>query len=239
MKRLHALLLIAALAGCTHRPTENIPPVQWRDHREALDILARRAEAVRTMTAQGLITLVRPDGESVRFDLVMVRDAERGVRLRAWKLGRAVFDLTMTRDGSVWLLTPDDPALKQKVRDAGVSARKVVETWDTLNGSLFRARDGQLTEDRDGLIYRRGEIVCRVDRQTLVPRRYELRDDRDRVRFTLDLSDYREIAGQPFPHRYGATSDDGKVLIALRDVELNSELAPNALAPPKRAEKLP
>src|SRR4029450_11222658 len=98
---------------------EHLPPVPWRDHAEALDILARRADDVRTMTAQGLITLVRPDGESVRFDLVMVRDADKGVRMRAWKLGRAVFDLTMTRDG-VWLLTLDDPSLKQKVRTAGV-----------------------------------------------------------------------------------------------------------------------
>jgi len=36
-----------------------------------------------------------------------------------------------------------------------------------------------------------------------------------------------------------ARSDDGTISVALREVELNGELAEGAFVPPKRAEKLP
>ena len=243
------LLTLTLLVGCASRGRgrgggdEKLPAVEWRSESDALDILARRADAVETMSAEGLITLVRPDGESVRFDLAMVRHASDGVRLRAWKLGRAVFDLTMTPQG-VWLLTPDDPSLKQKVRSAGVSARQLVETWRTFDGELFRGRDGKLVDAGGKLTYTTtlddGAVVrCEIDRRSLTPRRYLMNDANGVTRFALELSDYRDVAGNPFAHRYVATSEQGKILITLRDVELNTGLAPNAFRPPRRAEKLP
>jgi hypothetical protein len=240
MSRAAPLLLLGLLlAGCaTRRGGEALPAVQWRDHDEARRILVERARAVRTVTAEGLITLVRPDGESVRFDLAMVRDRDRGVRMRAWKLGRAVFDLTMTPDG-VWMLTPDDPSLKQKVRTAGVSARQLLDAWEMFNGEFFTT-DGDFRDRADALRYSTSNAFCDIDRRTLTPRRYGLVDDRGEPRFNLELSDYREIASIPFAHRYTATSrEEGEIRIALRDVELNSELAPDAFRPPRRAEKLP
>ena len=244
MKRAAPLLLLLVgllFAGCATRSEDKLPTVTWRDHDEARKILTERVEAVRTVTAEGLITLVRPDGESVRFDLAMVRDRDRGVRMRAWKLGRAVFDLTMTRDGGVWLLTPDDPSLKQKVRTAGVSARQLLNAWEMFNGEFFTTGGGRF-EDRPGGMLRNAtkNAFCDVDRRTLTPRRYGLTDDAGKLRFELELSDYREIAGVPFAHRYTAKSrEEGEIRIALRDVELNTELAPAALKPPRRAEKLP
>jgi hypothetical protein len=234
------LLVGLLLAGCVARNDEKLPAVTWRNHEEARQILAQRAEAVRTVTAEGLITLVRPDGESVRFDLAMVRDRDRGVRLRAWKLGRAVFDVTMTRDGGVWMLTPDDPSLKQKVRTAGVSARQLLDAWEMFNGEFFTTGEGKF-DDRGGTLrYVSNNAFCDIDRRTLAPRRYGLTDDAGKLRFELELSDYREIAGVPFAQRYRARSrDEGEIRIALRDVELNTELAPAALKPPGRAEKLP
>ncbi|MEA2709076.1 MAG: hypothetical protein QOF78_1677 [Phycisphaerales bacterium] len=239
------LMISLLLPGCAAR-AEKIAAVPWHNEREALDIIAGRAEAIETVSAEGLITLVRPDGESVRFDLAMVSHKDEGVRLRAWKLGRAVFDLTMT-PGGVWLLTPDDPSLKQKVRSAGVSARQLAETWRQFNGALFRARDGTLRDTGGGggkLIYRaklddRATIRCEIDRRTLTPRKYLVSDTGGETRFTLELSDYRDVGGHVFAHRYAATSEQGKILVALRDVELNGGLAPNALRPPRRAEKLP
>ena len=242
MRCLAATLLafLIGAGGCASPPRANIPAVSWRNHDQAMRILAGRAEAVRTVQAEGLITLVRPDGESVRFDLAMVRARDRGVRLRAWKLGRAVFDLTMTRDGGAWLLTPDDPSLKAKVRTAGVSARQLAEAWESFNGALFRSGGGTLTGGGGRmLIYRDGNIVCHIDAATLTPRRYVMSDESGRPRFALELSDYRLVDDVPYAHRYVATSDEGVIRIALRDVELNGDLAPEALRPPRRAEKLP
>jgi hypothetical protein len=241
MKPAAPLLLFGLLlaAGCAARSDEKLPTVKWRDHDEALRILAERAQAVRTVTAEGLITLIRPDGESVRFDLAMVRDRDRGVRLRAWKLGRAVFDLTMTPDG-VWLLTPDDPSLKQKVRTAGVSARQLLDAWEMFNGEFFVSGNGDFQHRAGVLRYATSNAFCEIDRRTLTPRRYALVDATGRQRFVLALSDYREITRIPFAHRYVATSrDEGEIRIVLREVELNAELAPAAFTPPRRAEKLP
>lgn len=240
--RLPASLLLVLLStftvtACAPKK-QQLPAVQWKTEREAIEILRSRAAAVRTVSAQGLITLERPDGESVRFDLAMVREGDDRVRLRAWKLGRAVFDLTMNGDG-VWLLTPDDASLKQRVRSAGAGARQLVESWRTFNGDLFGAAGGEIIDNGRTLTYRAQNITCEIDRRSLTPTRYLMTDDRGREQFRFELSDYRDPGGTPFAHRYVATSADGRILIALREVELNTELAPDAFRPPRRAERLP
>ena len=239
-----AVAVLCTLLSCGCASHENLPAVAWHDPHDAVNILARRAEAVRTVTAQGQITLTRPGGESVRLDLAMVRAGSDRVRIRAWKLGQAVFDLTMNPDG-VWLLTPENASFSAKARSAGLTARKLAEHLALLGGDLFRRKDLEIRElpsvleitsppDSDGL-----RIRCGVERRTLVPRRYTLLDRDDRARFGMDLSGYRMIGEIPFACRYLAVSDDGRILIALREVELNGELAENAFTPPRRAEKLP
>jgi hypothetical protein len=103
--------MLLACAGCAHFPDKKIPPVKYADTNDALRIVRERSATVRTLAATGTITLSRPNGESVRLDLAMVSRKPDDLRLRAWKLGRAVFDLTLTRDGA-WLLTPTDPSIK-------------------------------------------------------------------------------------------------------------------------------
>jgi hypothetical protein len=231
------------LAGCAaHPPRENLPAVQWSTDADALRVLRARADAVKTVTATGDITLSRNrGGDSVRLDLAMVAQDPGHLRLRAWKLGRAVFDLTLTPDG-LWLLTPDDPSLKQKARSGGLDAAKLARSWATFSGALF---------DRSDLAIRHGgrslevtapsddvTIICDVDNRTLTPRRYEVKDRNGVTRFTLQLSGYRMIGDIPYPTRYDATSDSGTLRIDLREVELNTDLAPAAFTPPRRAEKV-
>lgn len=152
------LLLVTFAAGCRSSSLANVPSVRYENTEQAMEIAAARADAVKTISAPGLMTLRRPDGESVRFDVALARDDAGRLRLRAWKLGRAVFDLTMNDDG-VYLLTPDDPSLKQKVRSAGVSARQLAETWNLFTrGDLFRAEDRQ---DRRVSRFERW-LVCEV-----------------------------------------------------------------------------
>jgi outer membrane lipoprotein-sorting protein len=230
------------LAGCAAPPPrENLPAVQWSTDAEALHILRDRADAVKTVTATGDITLSRRSGDSVRLDLAMVAQNPGHLRLRAWKLGRAVFDLTLTPEG-LWLLTPDDPSLKQKARSGGLDAAQLARSWATFSGALF---------DRADLTLHRGDralevtapsddatIFCHVDNRTLTPRQYEVKDPSGVTRFTLRLSGYRTVDGIPYATRYDATSDSGTIRIDLRDVELNTDLAPAAFTPPRRAEKV-
>ncbi len=236
----NALLLVALLlAGCAAQ--EHLPTVACHSDREALDILSARAASVRTVSSQGLLTMQRPDGQSVRLDLAMVRDHEGDVRLRAWKFGRAVFDFTMTPQG-VWLLMPDDPSIRQRVHDAQAGVTKLADTFHILDGALF-SRPTLKTQTTSRLLICTDTIDdvlvrCDVDRQTLTPRKYVLSDPNGVTRFTMELSKYRVIDGIPFACKHVATSDMGVITISLDDVDLNTDLAPAAFVPPRRAEKV-
>ena len=53
--------------------------------------------------AASLLTLTRPDGQSVRLDAALVMSLpDHSVRLRAWKFNQAVFDLTLNPQG-LWI----------------------------------------------------------------------------------------------------------------------------------------
>jgi outer membrane lipoprotein-sorting protein len=237
-------LSMLALTGCAPKTArENLPHVHFRDDREALHMLAERADAVKTLSAQGTITLTRPDGESVRLDLAMVRAGRDRLRMRAWKLGRAVFDLTMN-GGDVWLLTADDASLKTRARSAGLSARRLAPNIRLLGGDLFRRPDAIITDATRMLRVSAPDgdhvLICEVDRRTLTPRKYVLQDSAGgSPRFTLELSDYSADQDIPVPRRMVARSEDGTIAVSLREVEVNGELAEGAFVPPKRAEKLP
>lgn len=240
MKRV-SLMLALLLAGCAATPREQLPPVEWHSEADALQILQRRAERVQSVSAQGLMTMRRSDGQSVRLDVALVGDANRRMRLRAWKLGRAVFDMTMNADG-VFMLLPDDPSIRQRVRAGQIDIRGLADSWDLFNGRFFARDDLSVRDTGRTLVYSAtidgARVDCEVDRKALVPRRYIMSDPSGAKRFTLALSDYRQHVDIPFAHKYVATSEFGEILISLHDVELNTELAATAFVPPRRAEQL-
>lgn len=237
-------LLLGVLGGCARRGGgEAVPRYPAMSGGEAVRVLAVRARDVRTVSAEGLLTMTRPDGESVRLDAVMVMEPPGKVRVRAWKFGQAVFDLTLNEDG-LYLVTMDDPSRAAQLKRAGVSAGQLARAWGLLSGGFFDSPKLVVTEE--GRVLRvRGEsdgrvVVCEVDRATLTPRRYVMLDDQGRERFTLTLDRYRtEDGGVAWPGRLTARSESGQVVVEYRDVELNGELAPGAFVPPKRAERLP
>ena len=204
-------------------------------------MLAERAAGVKTLSAQCRLTLTRPGGESVRLDGAVVMEPPGRLRLRAWKFNQAVFDLTLTPDG-LWVMTPGDEGRREKVLPASLSAAQFGREWAVLNGGFFLEPDLAAGGDRKWLDVRRRtgdgrSVLCRVDRATLTPRRYEMRDPAGKVRFRLALSDYEVVAGVPWPMALAARSGDGRIDVRMKDVELNQELAPSAFRPPRRAEK--
>ena len=238
------LLVGAAVAGCAHRATSRdaLPAASYQNDAEAFQILRQRAAAVKTVSARGTIIFVRPDGESVRMDLAMASQPPDHLRLRAWKFGRAIFDLTLTPEG-LWLVAPDDPSLRQKVEKANLGAADIARNWAMLSGRVFELpytgiyRSGDelsLSSPHNGLM-----LHCYIDGRVLVPWRYQLKDSHGKTQFSLDLDDYRMIGDLPYAHRLEARSRAGRVVVQLEDVELNTELAPGAFKPPRRAEKLP
>jgi outer membrane lipoprotein-sorting protein len=232
---------VLTTAGCaTHKPSP-LPTYRGLDDAAALRVLAERAASVKTLSAQCDLTLTRADGQSVRLDGAIAMAPPDRLRLRAWKFGQAVFDLTLNPDG-LWVMAPEDPNRRDQVLPASLSAAQFGREWAMLNGGFFLRRDLAMSGDTKWINVRRSAedgrtIVCRVDLATLTPRQYEMRDPRGVLRMRLALGDYRLVGGTPWPMKLNARSGDGRIDVRLKDVELNQDLPPNAFKPPRRADK--
>ncbi|HET6247442.1 MAG TPA: hypothetical protein VFE47_07095 [Tepidisphaeraceae bacterium] len=249
MRVSHFLLVLSIAAwgaGCATpapAPAEHLPGYQWIDAPTALHALCERAGKVQSVSAEADLTLTRPNGDSVRLDSVIVMRLPDAVRMRAWKFGQAVFDLTSTSDG-LWIEAPPDPDRRGKMMPASLSAAKMARAWSILSGEFFCAPDARIVEAgptvlRVERVIQGQRVVCDVQRATLMPRRYSVFDSAGVERFTLCLDRYEMLGDIPWPVMLTAHSEGGTIDIMLKDPELNAELAPNAFVPPRKAEKVP
>ena len=241
MKILLLLLVgVALLAGCATKPSLPRQP-----HLSPADVIARMAqqgERTSSVTGEGSVTLTRANGQSVRLDAVMVAKFPDKVRLRAWKFGRAIFDLTLTPEG-VWMLVPD-MSRRQKILPAGLDAAKVMRGWSALHGDFFSEANLKIVEETNDLLVverpaeKGTRIRAVIDRLTLSVRQHTVVDDKGRTHFTIDYDRYRLVNGIAWPMRMRAKGEQGNIEINLDDVQLNEPVAPGAFVPPARAEKL-
>lgn len=238
-------LLLAGLAcggGCGQK-AERIPTYPSMDAAASLKVVADNAHKVHRLTGTGLITLTRPDGQSVRLDAAMAMQPPERARMRAWKFGRGIFDLTVTPDG-VWAVMPEDSDRREQIRSAGISAAKLAKTWSVLSGGFFDSQGLSTEISGSKIVVKRasaGEAVvtCEIERKTLTPRKYSVLDDDGKARFSLTLDAYRQYGDVIWPTKLVAKSEGGDVEIDLREIDINPEIAPDAFKPPRRAEKLP
>src|SRR5690242_13070979 len=112
--------ILAGVVGCASSK-EHLPTYPRMTDAESIHMIATRSEKIKSVTSEGLITLRDSEGQTVRLDCVIVMRLPDELRLRAWKFGQAVFDLTLTRQGA-WLIAPEDPEQRAQVQTAGVSA---------------------------------------------------------------------------------------------------------------------
>jgi hypothetical protein len=218
--------------------TEHIANYPAMPAAQATRILLQRSQSIQTISAEGLVTLERPSGDTLRLDAAMVIQRPGSARLRAWKLGQAVFDITLTPAG-LWVAAPrQDPSIFSD------NTANLMRRWLRLITGAFE--DQPLASDDNGasLVLKwsaddGATIICEVDRKTLVARRYILTDRLGRERFTLELARYAEFNGIVWPRRIEAKSPDGRIVIDLRDVQMNGELPSAAFRPPARAVRIP
>jgi outer membrane lipoprotein-sorting protein len=236
------LLHLLPLGGCASNP-ENLPRYRWTDDRTALQTLSERAHAIKTLSAASLLTLTRPDGNSVRLDgAIVISMPTQSVRLRAWKFNQPVFDLTLTPAG-LWIQTPRDVNHRQQVLPASVSAAQLARAISIFGGQVFDGSDVRVI-DSGGVRFQvrkpleNGQtMIADVDRATLTVRVYAVSDSSGIVHLRLTPTNYRDFDGIIWPTRLSAQSDSGKIDVELRDVELNGELTATAFVPPRGAEK--
>jgi acyl-coenzyme A synthetase/AMP-(fatty) acid ligase len=232
-------LLLSLTPGCAHQPT--LPTYPELSDSAALKILAERGQSIHAMSGQGSLELIQPDGQSIRLEAAVALRPPDHVRLRAWKFGQAVLDLTITPQG-VWIVAPDEGKRRERVLTSGARAAEFAKAWSLF--TLFDRSDITATDRGGRLIVRQnrpGEpvILCYIDRKTLTPRRYEIQNDAGKTRFSLDLDHYADIQGIPWPRRMTAVGPNGKIVLDLRDLELNGDIPAGAFTPPPRAQRLP
>jgi hypothetical protein len=240
LARATGLLLVAVLTGCAHEHIRAYPPMS---EAQALETLREHSHAIKTVSSAGTLTLTRPNGDGVRLDAALALQLPDRARLRAWKFGHAVFDMTLTPDG-LWLAAEQNDERKKDVLAAGSNAAALTRQWLQLITGSFDGPGIMLTGDGKMLQFTRRNddgtiLLCEIQRKTLTPRTYFLKNAEAQERFSLRLGDYAEINGITWPHRIEAVSETGRISIDLRDVSINTELAPNAFRPPARAEKVP
>ncbi len=225
-----AAALIAGVPGCA-APLPRYPSL---DDEASRRIIAERLEGVRTVSSTGRVTLTDAHGQSVRLEGAVAAAPPDRLRLRAWKLGRAVFDITAV-GGEVWVVSPEgatDGSLD--IPDDGIAG-----AMRLLAPGFFRTArtDERLSTDTILVLIdpggAAGPVTCEVDRGTLTPRRFLLRGDG--AGGTVVLERYRVVDGIVWPTIWRLESDRGRVLIQLDGPEINRELPEGAFVPPRRA----
>ncbi len=238
--RLIALaILCAVMAGCASRP---LPAYPLLDAHHAISILADQQRRLSSAAGRGSVTLTRDSGQSVRLESAMAAQFPDHVRLRAWKMGHAVFDMTMTPDG-VWMLVADN-SRREQIMPAGASAAQFMRGWSMLNAGFYEDRALKVAGETEQLLVLerptgQGQRVrATIDRTTLVVRRHEVLDEAGEGRFSLEYDKYRMVGEHPWPMRMRARGEAGEIEVEFDDVEINTPPAAGAFVPPRRAEKL-
>ena len=232
------LLALLAYSGCATKP-DPIPQYDYANADTARTILRTRLKNLRTVRGEATITLTDAKSQTVRLDAAYALQPPGRARLRAWKFGQAVFDLTL-RDGDAWAYLPRDEA-----KPAAPDLRRSLGRWLELiaDDAIFREPVG-LEDGRNLYVSSKQPdgttIECRIDRATVTPREYKLYDDHGVQRFTLTLADYRLYADdQVWPTTIVAKSEQGTFEVHAKDVEVNADLPDVTFKPPSRADKLP
>lgn len=249
-----AVMCVLAMSACGTTPLPTYPAMS---DAEALAVIAERLDAVKRVTATADIVLTDARGESVSLDGAFVAEMPDRARLRAWKFGTAVLDLTITPDG-VWAIVPE--------REGGgevsqLSAMGVARSLEMATGAFFRtahAIEGASTADVlvvQGRAMGVDAVQCEIDRATLTPRRYtivaETGDSPQEMMLTLDRYDMvkdqdavslmSELRGPAvaWARRVTFSGPKGEIVLRFGDVELNGDVEPSSFAAPRRAVRLP
>lgn len=214
--------------------------------RESLNAVAESMEKVQTLRARCDIAFTDATGETIRFDGAVIARFPHRFRVQAWKFDRTVVDVTCV-GGEVFSLpdsgdTPGSAAAQLAKQTPARIARSLTpfthDFWtaaepidDLCTPTMIVARSRLGPGD---------EVLCFVDRRTLVPVRLEpANPEFDRIGEYFALADYRIIDGVAWPMRWVFGGARGMADIRFSEIEFHAELDEDAFVPSRRAVKLP
>ena len=241
-----ALTLIGC---CADPPGQALPEMRGLSDQQILNVLAKRADQVQRVMSSGTMQLQSDESGPVRLDVALLAEGNDRLRLRAWKLGRAVFDLT--RDGNdVWVWASErvnDPDNADALADLP-NAEQLDLVWQLVCGQLLsNSPDHIQTGDPLAATYTlqtqpnappvSAEFLINRPDQTI--KQITVRDAQGQSRASYTPSRYRLIGGLPWATRIALKSEGFAFEIELDEVELNGTLPKSAFNPPRDARKQP
>lgn len=234
------------LSGCAG----GLPTYPSMSDEAALRTIADRLDSVAAVSGTVDILLTDLKGGTVSLDGAFVAKPPTHARLRAWKFGSPVLDLTVLPEG-VWAFAAEregtSPGDMTRLPAAGVS-----RSIEVMAGKYFRNAKALPESTSETLIVAgtamgRQSVMCEIDRATLTPRAFRHQqssgsgmaaDDADRS-MRIELDRYEVVNGVAWATRIRIISHTGAVELRLNEVELNGVVEASAFVPPGRAARLP
>ena len=234
-----ALLVIAMLIGGCGTVLPTYPSMGPRD---AWPIVSQSASSIRAVLAEADTTLTGDDGTSVRLDVALVMAPPDRVRLRAWKVGHMVLDVT-SDGGVVWIDAPEGPAGRSVVDTLGVAPADLVHGLLLIPGWPMGDKEPDDAERRtDQYVYQMaspwGQLICEVDVRTLVVRRWRINSETGGGH-SLALSGHRLVGRVPWPDVAVLRDGPRSVRLRFRHVQLDETPDDQVFEAPQGARRLP
>ena len=221
------LFALAMLAGCAASHLPRYPAMSYD-----AAVVTMRDKAFGQFTLQGWLTL--DDGSrGVTLDVALVVEQPSRVRLRAWKLGQAVFDLTVREDG-VYIFSGRDGIANQDLLKLSDSIRSWVKLLAPIDDSaeLFETTKEAFETSRliDGVT-----VKTRIDRNSLTVTDHAIVVNGG-TRATIVCKNYTLFESRPWPTRI-EISEQGRSIV-LRTRNIIGVTKSSAFDPPKRATQV-
>jgi hypothetical protein len=217
------------LAGCTHKPP--IPLYPRTDVENSLAIVRRNVPAA--VTLEGTLTLVDAEGQSIQLDIAMaIQDANR-LRLRAWKFGQAVFDLTIRPDG-IWAYSGRKEFDEARVLALVKNIRPWLALFEPVSpGAEVIREDSRMIELRSKID--NADVRTLIDRPTLTVRSHQMLAQ-GQSRAAIQFLNYAPFGDIVWPKQIVISDGSRRMEVTTRSVQ--PTIAPRAFEPPRRARQV-
>lgn len=237
------LLMACCVAGCeTAGPVIELPAYHWRDSSSALDDLAARSSLLQSASGTAMMSLRRADGASVQVDSAFAMKQPDSLRIRAWKMNRAVADWTLLPEG-VWAWQTESEEPSPTSASTGPWSAHHAEMWPLLFG-IVTWRAGDVVHDDGKEMLTVGRRIGNLSVHVIIARRTltvtecrVLREDGTVVQRVL-LQRYQPIDGVYWPMLVLAEGEAGAFELRFEEITINEELPDAAFTPPSRARRV-
>lgn len=234
------------LTGCKTNRLAPLPTVEWQTVEDVRQILIERQDAIESVQTQlkFRITTPPPESKTHTLDAALVIRGDDHLRLRAWKLGQTIFDLTANPDGT-FIVASDE--MTDRAPDAEKDLARLADQLGTmLRGPDWRTADFVHTPFSEAKHYGtvvhpltahwpHGTAVIDEDTLALSSLAFRQTDHSGDIELTTQYTQYQ---GLYWYRQVSATGPFGTIKLNFYDVELNGELNPRAFKPPRRAKMI-